>query len=270
MRFIVDCRKYNDSGIGTYIRSVIPRVVKIIYPFKVTLLVPKNSNDFIKLFNNKVDIIVMNNKPFSLGEQFEFLKILKKGDIFWATSLSHPLFYFGPFIATIHDVAQLALSVNIVGKFTKIVSYFYLYSIKMKSILLFYNSLFTKCQFYYYFGSSRAQEIVTPLGVEDWWCERRAPKYKRGDTTPYFICVGNVRPHKNLNILFQAFSTAVNVIPHQLVVVGEHEGFRTSVANFTDLLDTLGERVRFLGRISDADLFEYISSADALIFPSLY
>jgi glycosyltransferase involved in cell wall biosynthesis len=135
---------------------------------------------------------------------------------------------------------------------------------------LFFNSLFTKSQFYYYFGSSRAQEIVTPLGVEDWWCERRAPKFKKGDLTPYFICVGNVRPHKNLNILFQAFSAIVNLIPHQLVVVGEHEGFRTSVANFADLLDAFGERVRFLGRISDADLFEYISNADALIFPSLY
>lgn len=270
MSLIIDCRKYDDSGIGTYIRSLIPRVQKLIYPIKIKLLVPEDSKEFAGLFDDEIFLITMHSKPFSLLEQFEYLRILNKGDIFWATSLSHPLLNSGSIIATVHDVAQLALPAKIVGRLTKIFSYMYLYSLRRSALLFFYNSEFTKREFNSYLGPTKAQETVTPLGIEDWWYKRRVPEYNKNDPGPYFICVGNVRPHKNLNILFQAFSTTLNLIPHRLIIVGEHEGFRTSVTNFTGLLDALGDRVRFLGRLSDADLLEYISNADALIFPSLY
>lgn len=55
-----------------------------------------------------------------------------------------------------------------------------------------------------------------------------------------------------------------------MVFVGKHVGFRESATYFIGILNGLDERLRFLGGVSNADLLEYISNADALIFVSFY
>lgn len=54
------------------------------------------------------------------------------------------------------------------------------------------------------------------------------------------------------------------------MVVGQREGLITGDAAVVEAAARLGERVRFAGRVPDAELRRYYAHADALVLPSLY
>lgn len=79
----------------------------------------------------------------------------------------------------------------------------------------------------------------------------------------YFVVIGNLAPHKNLALLIDAAAARSDGGP-ELVVVG---GMNSHVFASNELQNTKG--VRFLGRVSDAELKTLYEKALALAFPSL-
>jgi glycosyltransferase involved in cell wall biosynthesis len=113
-----------------------------------------------------------------------------------------------------------------------------------------------------------ARVNTVPLGVDGAWFKDGAI----GDAPhrPYFLYVGNVKPHKNLSRLIEAFVQVSNVIPHDLVVVGRREGFGTGDLAAERLTSTAPNRIVLKGQVSNAELERYYMHATALVFPSLY
>lgn len=267
IRVVIDARKTFDSGIGTYIRSVVPRVLEFIHPESARAIVSKSNcaMHYQRVLKHFL-LSEISSKPLSLAEQWALRRSIESNEIFWATSLAHPLFWRRPFIATVHDVAQLALDRNAAGgALVKSASWFYFQSLRKSAGLLLFNSEFTRQQFREYVGVPVGREVVTPLGVESWWFNPPLEQVTTQNRRPYFICVGNVRPHKNLRTLFEAFSRIINFVPHDLVIVGQHEGFRTKDSDFSSSLSLLGDRVQFLGRVDDPTLLKWVSGADAMV-----
>lgn len=83
---------------------------------------------------------------------------------------------------------------------------------------------------------------------------------------PYFLVVGNRKAHKNESRIFEAFAQQWQKTDTHLLVVGH------PTAQLDDLASRLGcsERIKFLGRLSDAELARCYRGATALVFPSLY
>ena len=106
---VVDLRKYNDSGIGTYIRNCVIEVTnKISITFKVCVLIPDEINSNLpRLLSNKILTIKLKSRPFTALEQFELLFRVPRSKYFWCTSLSMPLLRKAPIITTIYDVSYL-------------------------------------------------------------------------------------------------------------------------------------------------------------------
>jgi glycosyltransferase involved in cell wall biosynthesis len=270
-RLMVDCRKAWDAGIGTYIRHVIPGVLRRLPPFvSVRVLVaPGTVAQHGYLDSLPVEFIEDAGFPLSLSEQWYLRQHLLDGEIFWATSLAHPLLGRGPLMATVYDVAQLALdSRSAGGRFVQCAARLYLESLRRRAGQLLFISEFTASEFKRHVGPARGLTHVAPLGVDADWFEAYAPVSL--GIRPYFISVGSIRPHKNLRTLLAAFRQVLDQLPHDLVIVGKHEGFRTRESGFEELLAPLGERVRFLGGVDDATLRQQVAGATALIFPSLY
>src|SRR5204862_6339082 len=105
------------------------------------------------------------------------------------------------------------------------------------------------------------------LGGDSAWFEETA---RRDAVTPYVVYVGNVKPHKNLGTLLTAFAQLAGKIPHHLVVIGQHSGFRTGDSAAMSAAKLLGDRVTFVGLVTDERLRELVAGADALTLPSLY
>lgn len=271
---VIDARKAMDAGIGTYIQHLVPRVCDELQDVQCLLLLSSDTVTWAEQAklksNSNISFIQFDAAPFSLYEQILFRRIINNSMVFWATSMSHPLFFRGRFISTVHDVAQLALQRRLVGGLiTKIASKIFFKSILEYSSDIIFVSQFSRTEFMRYVGSPKQRTAVVHLGVDSTWFEdtTKNPIIKRA---PYFISVSSIRPHKNFAFLLKAFLNVAATIPQNLVIAGDKRGLKNIEPSLMNEVSKLGERIQFLGRISDADLKIWVSNADAMIFPSLY
>jgi alpha-1,3-rhamnosyl/mannosyltransferase len=92
--------------------------------------------------------------------------------------------------------------------------------------------------------------------------------------TRYFLFVGGFNPHKNLELLIDAFaSVAAARSDLQLVFVGDVDGdvFHTDVGSLRERIDAHGlhDRVTWAGYVADETLRHLYAGALALVLPSL-
>jgi glycosyltransferase involved in cell wall biosynthesis len=88
--------------------------------------------------------------------------------------------------------------------------------------------------------------------------------------TSYLLYLGNLRPHKNLLRLLQAFARIVRTIPHMLVITGRKDPrFYPALEAEVQVLG-LQDRVRFLDYVPADELPSLYVGADIFVFPSLY
>lgn len=270
MRLVVDLRRAFDSGLGTYIREVVPRTLRELGHPRVTGVIGAHDatdDHAAYLGDARVQFARFAAAPLSLAEQVGLPALLGRGDLFWATTLSHPTWGRARLAASVHDVAQIALPDAAGGSTAvKLASRALLHSLRRRSALLMFNSQFTRREFERRVGRPRGDACVTPLGVNERWYD--AEPQPPGEP-PYFLFVGNVRPHKNLALLLDAFEHVAPRLPHALHVVGQTEGFRT---HDPQLLERLRRtpRVVLAGRVGDEALRQSVRRATALVLPSRY
>lgn len=114
-----------------------------------------------------------------------------------------------------------------------------------------------------------AEIVVTPIPLDDVW-------FSPADSTlapvrsPYVLYVGNVKRHKNLHVLLDAYAEVADAIPQKLVIAGGGESLRTLDERIDKRASSLGDRVEVAGRLPFETLRALIAGADLLVMPSLY
>jgi glycosyltransferase involved in cell wall biosynthesis len=141
-------------------------------------------------------------------------------------------------------------------------------AVARKASQIMCDSNFTWAEFIRLCGVPRGGIHPVYLGVDIDW--HNVVKNDNPSDTPYILYSGNVKPHKNLSRLIEAFSLLTEKIPHKLVIVGKKEGFITSDDSVSEVASKLGNRVLFTGFISDDLLKQYYGHASMLVLPSLY
>jgi glycosyltransferase involved in cell wall biosynthesis len=85
---------------------------------------------------------------------------------------------------------------------------------------------------------------------------------------PYFLCLGNTRPYKNIPTAIRAFASCARTDPGvRLIVTGRGD----STGDLQRLAHDLGvdDRVAFTGPVTQPDLQRLVGGARALVFPSI-
>jgi glycosyltransferase involved in cell wall biosynthesis len=129
-------------------------------------------------------------------------------------------------------------------------------------------SEFTRTEFERLVGVPRARSEVVPDGVSQQWFN--VPSSPRPHPKPYLLYVGNVKPHKNLGRLLEAFGQLAPRISCDLLILGKDEGFRTEDSALRATAGRLGPRVQLLGALPQVVLQRYVAHAEAVVLPSLY
>lgn len=269
MKMVIDVRMWNHSGIGTYIKSIIPRVISAFPDVHFYLI--KDINDYLNDWireNPQVEYINFSSSIYSVKEQLEFIKKLpKKYDLIWAPHFNIPFMPNGKLLVTIHDVFHLA-NPQFVSRLQKMYANVFFNRIKGKAEKIITVSNFTKCELMKYKNIHEDKMIPVYNGVEPGWF--MIPSEEKVHSKPYILYVGNVKPHKNLKSLVKAFEKIKDKISHDLVIVGKKEGFIVGDDEVTKIATTLGDRVYFTGYIDDDMLMQYYAQADVFVFPSMY
>lgn len=268
-----------SGGLGRYSFELVSNLLKIDKENEFVLFVRslKGASMFKKYPN--LQIISAPFPHYSFSEQNAFLRLLLKTklDFVHFTHFNHPLFYFRPFMVTVHDLtlsqfryrgrfSQLAYSLtfkNVIKKAKKIITVSNFVRSQLKSS---FNISSRKIATVYNGIEENFQPVTNSLSLK-----KVAQKYKIPG--PYLLYLGQLYPHKNLERLIEAFNL-LRQDPHleikgtKLVLAGPLNRFFPPLRELVKKLD-LEEEVIFTGFVDDDDLPALISGAKAFVFPSL-
>ena len=254
------------SGIGTYIRNVVPRVTKLAPDWRFTVVTAAEDTRWVASEN--VRVLESTAPIYSLREQVELAaRVPRDADLFWSTHYNFPLLYRGPRVVTIHDLGHLRLAEYATSAAKRYYSRLMFGLARKRAAGLLFVSRFAREEFHALVGDFDEPEAIVYHGVDPIWSE--TPMDAPPLAQPYFVYVGNVKPHKNLHLLLDAFERVRDRLGAQLAIIGRAEELRT-VDRAVHARVSAMARVALLGEADDASLRRYVRHAAALILPSLY
>lgn len=264
----IDLRMLYASGIGTYLQNLIPRLIEAKTGWTFCLIGKKNDLEKQVWSQQKnVNLIDDDSPIYSIQEQINlYQKIPKSTALFWSPHYNIPILYRKKLLVTIHDLFHRAKPEYLDSLAKKFYAKFMFKRVSQQANAILCVSNFTYHELLRFYPKSTATVIHN--GIDDSWFEIK--KSEPVHHKPYFIALGNVKPHKNLSTLLDAFRMLAHKIPHDLIIVGKREGFLTPDLNITQQAQSLGDRIHFTGYTEEKLLKQYVKQADALIFPSFY
>jgi glycosyltransferase involved in cell wall biosynthesis len=267
-KLAVDVRMIRHSGIGTYTRNVLSRLIRNRPDWHFTLLGdPKILGEFDWAASGNVSVLPFTKPIYGLAEQAWWLGRNLSADALWVPHYNVPLLWRGRLFVTIHDVAHLALP-EFRGSLPKrLYAETLMRHIRRRAAGIAFVSEFSEREFTRLVGAPAGASSVIPHGVDPTWLETRRPEPAG---RPYVVFLGNVKPNKNLVRLLEAFGRLDHQFPHELVLVGQRDGFLSGDDGVMKAASFLGDRVRFTGKLGDAEVRRLVAGADLLVMPSIY
>lgn len=264
MSICIDARMINHSGIGTYIRSLLTTMQQ---DMDITAILPEGFYEEeyrnLKSISSKASI-------YSVYEQIDiYSKLIKtKNSFFHVPHYNIPLLFRGRMFVTVHDLIHLKFPQLLPNKAALIYSKFMLNQIGNKAEKIIAVSQNTKNDLMDILNIPEDKIYVIYNGLT----KNRAYNIdnvtvvktlkRHGITKKYLLYVGNVRPHKNIDRLLEAFNIVHSKINDiELVITGAVKG---------DFRNKSQKDIILTGFVSDEDLYCLYNNAEAFVFPSLY
>ncbi len=277
MRIGIDARLYSQTGVGRYLRNLIPNLAKI--DKKNEYLVYLTGKDFysFKLPNNRWRKKLLDISWHSFAEQLVLPLILLKDhlDLVHIPYFNIPVIYPGKFILTIHDLivdhfdTGKASTKHPIFYNIKRLGYRMIMKIGIKrAVAILAISQTTKDEIISHYHVFRDKITVTPDALDENF-QRVANQQKRQNyySFQYILYVGNAYPHKNLEKLVDAFSILVRTHNVKLVLAGDDHYFYPRLKKYVQKKQ-LAKKVVFYGNADDRELVNLYSFARCLVFPS--
>ncbi len=215
---------------------------------------------------------------YSLQEQFALPKLIPPCDLFWSPHYNVPILPIKAKkrIVTIHDAYHLRFK-NSLGWKEKLYAQFMFRQALHRSDAVITDSQFSQQELSSLLSIPLDQIHVIYPGVDyerfSRKCGKEAldkikQKYNLPDS--FFLFVGNLKPHKNLQLILDAYEHFPIEIP--LVILGKKSGLRHVDPALIRIEQTpkLKNRIYQTGEVLDDELPAFYQMAFALIFPSLY
>jgi glycosyltransferase involved in cell wall biosynthesis len=271
----IDARMLEHSGIGTYLRNLLAHLVALEneYVFEV---ICRRREALDGLPPARFRFLAAKSPIYSLSEQWEIARLARHAQSLHSPHYNASLLYRGKLVVTIHDVIHLTdptIGRTLAARFYAR-PMFHLVARRADRIIA--NSEFTKQQIVEYLAVSPSIVSVAYLGVS----ERFRPYDRKeafsrvssllGVSQPYILFVGNLKPHKNVKTLLQAFAqiSAHSDFDLQLVILGDDRKWKAGLVDESMSLGLAG-RVIFAPHVPYQDLPWVYAAAEILVMPSL-
>jgi glycosyltransferase involved in cell wall biosynthesis len=270
MIIAVDCRAIEDgSGIGVYLRECLKYMLDS--PHSFLLLGSGRKLDEAAVGIKNASILACTVKPFSLRELCFFspgiLKKINAADLYYSPYFNIPGGIKIPIYTTIHDIIfpDMPELTSAAGLAVRMWFYRRAFGHSKK---IFTVSEFSKSRIEFY-SRGKVPVIVTHSAIQPHLLEREnLPVSKKN----FILFIGNIKTHKGLRILLDAFLAALDEgLEYKLVIAGSRDKFRSLDTEFLEKLNSLGSQaIEFTGFISDEALGKLLGEASLLVQPSLY
>ena len=281
MRIGIDARKLRDYGIGTYVRNLLRQLARQDTTNEYVVLCREQDCDTIEEFGPRFRSVVQNAGPYSIKEQFAVPMDLRREavDLFHAPHYVLPPLTPCQSVVTIHDCIHLRFPQYLPSTLGHAYAWAQMWTATHRAARVITVSEASKRDILRYFRLPERKIDVIYNAIDDrFWGQpdadeisRVRERYRLND--PFVLYAGNIKPHKNLERLIEAFHLMRQDTPHlanvQLLIIGDEISKYATLRRAVHR-HKLHKHVRFFGFVSDQTLAALYRLADVFVFPSLY
>ncbi len=284
MRIAFDVRKLNDFGIGTYIRNLVQNLVALAPEEEFLLISHEHERDELGQLPGNVRFLVDPTRDNFLWNDLVLPRLLKKHQarLLHTPHYHEPRFLRCRSVITVHDCVHILYPNYAASKaaydkglhqtkraIRNCSRIFAVSGATQRDLMRLFNVPQEKITVVYNGIDDRA---VAPDNPEE---QRRVlERYQIQD--PFLLYAGNIRPHKNVARLIEAFSVLKTELKDdekwqrlKLMIIGDelskHQFLRRTVNR-----SGVQHDVRFLGFVPYETLRMFYKSAQIFVFPSLH
>lgn len=279
MRIAIDARKLHDYGIGTYVRNLIRALARIDHQNEYALLCRPADCDAIAALGDNFRAVPEPSGNYSVKEQWHVPLTLRrvKADVFHAPHYVLPQFLPCPAVVTIHDCIHLRFPEYLPNRFAYGYAKLFMTMAARQATRVLTVSEASKRDILGYLRVPAAKVEVIYNGLDDRFsrspdtAEVELVRQRFQLTDPYLLYAGNIKPHKNVDRVIEAFAR-LKKRGHEslkLLIIGDEISKSPQLRRAVHRLQ-LHQQVRFLGFVSNDTLAVLFRLASVFVFPSLY
>jgi glycosyltransferase involved in cell wall biosynthesis len=279
VRIAIDARKLHDFGIGTYIRNLLIQLGRIDTETDYLLLCRSRDSTIASEIGPNFRCVTERSTPYSVGEQIHIPMTLRRehADLFHEPHYVLPPLIHCRSVVTIHDCIHLMFPQYLPNRLAYAYARGAIWAAARRSDRILTVSETSKSDILRRFNVPADKITVIYNAIDD---RLRIPpteeevarvreRYQLDDQ--FVLYVGNIKPHKNLERLIDAFDRLRRSgLDHlKLLILGDeitkYQGLRRAVHQHK-----LHKHVRFLGFVPIETLAVLYRLASLFVFPSLY
>ncbi len=281
MRIVLDLRIFGPQfgGLGRYNQKMLSLLCVLDQKNHYIVLLKENLLELKLPANFEIKIVPYH--WYSLKEQLFLPGILRKlkPDLVHFPHFNVPIFYFGKFIVTIHDLIMTKFPSVRTTSLNKFIFIFKRLAYRLtiflavkKAVKIIAVSKFTADDIKNYFHLTSKEKEKIAVVYEGLSLDIETATKKINLPEKFLLYVGNAYPHKNLEFLIKVFSTwQASHSEFALVLVGNKNYFYQRLEKYVqDNFEHIKDKIIFAGFVPDELLVNYYQKAQVYIFPSLY
>ncbi len=279
MRIGIDARKLHDFGIGTYIRNLLRELARLDQSTEFVLLCRPEDVAVVRELGENFRPVIERAGNYSIAEQFKVPLALRREGV---TLFHAPHYVLPPLVhcrsvVTIHDCIHLMFPQYLPNRLAVHYARGSMARAAKHATRVLTVSESSKTDIMRFFGTDPSKiDVIYNAFDERFGIEPREEdvvrvreRYQLHDE--FVLYAGNVKPHKNLERLIDAFHLVRSRgLDHlKLVMIGDdiskYASLRRAVHHYQ-----LHKYVRFLGYLPEETLAVMYRLAGVFVFPSLY
>jgi glycosyltransferase involved in cell wall biosynthesis len=279
MRVAIDARKLHDFGIGTYIRNLLRHLARIDRDSEYVLLCQEPDIGVAAQLGPNFRAVLEPSPNYSFREQIHVPWLLRRErpDVFHAPHYVLPPLTRCRAVVTIHDCIHLMFPQYLPSRAAYVYARASMWSAARQAHRILTVSEASKRDIIHFFSVPPEKVVVVHNAIEERFgatpsaeaIERVRERYQLNHR--FVLYVGNIKPHKNLVRLIEAFAELRTRGDDELklLIIGDEisklPALRRAVHSHK-----LHKHVRFLGYLEDETLAILYRLAAVFVFPSLY
>ena len=279
MRVAIDVRKLHDFGIGTYIRNLLRHLARLDQASEYVLLCAKDDMNVAATLGPNFRTVLEPSGHYSIAEQVHVPWVLwrEKPDVFHAPHYVLPPAVPCRAVVTIHDCIHLRFPQYLPSRFAYLYARASIWAAAHRADRILTVSEASKQDILHYVHvpADRIQVTYNALdeqfGASPSEAELALVRERYQLHHPFVLYVGNIKPHKNLVRLIDAFAgLRRDGFPDlTLLIIGDQISKLPALRHAVHA-HKLHKHVRFLGFLNDQTLAALYKLASVFVFPSLY
>lgn len=280
-RIGIDARFYRNvtGGIGRYTRNLLSHIAKIDSHNQYFVFITENdTREWISLGANFTPVVT-GAAHYSVAEQTTFLKdlYLYRLDLVHFLNFNHPIFYWKPFISTLHDFTVYFFPTGR-QQTNKLRRKAFIYVLKhsltaASAVLAISQNSAKDAREVFNIPDNKIRVVYEgrPKPVNITAAQVRSAHEYLNTFEPYFLFVSQWRPHKGIITLVEAFDLFKQQtdLPHKLVLAGKqdysHKHVQEAIGKSSCKADIIAP-----GFVPEELLGALYHASTAYVLPSLY